>query len=679
MPRRASTKAALLPMIFSVIILMMMLLAAYPVNAYPDVVYTEEYGTGVFRHGDENSVIINLYELIDINRTGNLTSDRLNSTDLSPENISALYPANIGLHNINVEVIIEGSDGFMYSMEESSVHGIIDIDAGSIDIANIIVIFEYNGTQYHISGIDLDWIEEDVKDRIERDESEQQLRVYLELISPENMAIFRPGEGIQIVAIAHGEDREDIIQVVARLEFKGQSFELNMKSNSIRGTYETDFFNLLNTGVYNLTVMAYDDRLSVITSLQSYFVVGDESTLELWIADTGINLTDVTLLNQSLNKTIANVSQPELNMSRLGLEADIAEGMSKDMLKNISVKIFEPAADEKFTLDDIIQLVAVVESNETISEVLAVLEWSEGRIVQQMYNSIVNNTYETDFFNAMDTGEYNFTVVARTQNGSETNSSSGFVVNDSLGKDGLFGRSDALSRFGMNRTGYDSNESDVSVVSKTFPRTEIITLNNKGRKMFKRARMSIPEVYKDRVATRGIDSLYTEETTISSLTVDNLTEAVEKIEFHNISFNGTLNLGVEDVEDVEDGKYIQSYAIDPTELNFTNATVTVTAKGTKLFKCRDWDFDSQTCYGEWELFIEDIIPGREYSFTLTADDPAFGETIDILNVQSYPTVWGKWTVFFNTTGKANLTIRAVNGTSWSDWNESDEDDDLRLV
>jgi len=40
--------------------------------------------------------------------------------------------------------------------------------------------------------------------------------------------------------------------------------------------------------------------------------------------------------------------------------------------------------------------------------------------------------------------------------------------------------------------------------------------------------------------------------------------------------------------------------------------------------------------------------------------------ITILNVQSYPVVGGNWTVRFDTFGKANLTIRPIEGTSWDD-------------
>jgi hypothetical protein len=46
------------------------------------------------------------------------------------------------------------------------------------------------------------------------------------------------------------------------------------------------------------------------------------------------------------------------------------------------------------------------------------------------------------------------------------------------------------------------------------------------------------------------------------------------------------------------------------------------------------------------------------SFEIEAD-------ITVINVQSYPTVGGNWDVRFSTTGKANLTITAVNGTTWT--------------
>ncbi|MBL7101008.1 MAG: hypothetical protein ISS23_03585 [Nanoarchaeota archaeon] len=54
----------------------------------------------------------------------------------------------------------------------------------------------------------------------------------------------------------------------------------------------------------------------------------------------------------------------------------------------------------------------------------------------------------------------------------------------------------------------------------------------------------------------------------------------------------------------------------------------------------------------------------------------FEVELTILNVQSYPQVGGNWTVQFTTKGTANLTIKAVNGTTWSNVNE---DNDLKFL
>ena len=140
--------------------------------------------------------------------------------------------------------------------------------------------------------------------------------------------------------------------------------------------------------------------------------------------------------------------------------------------------------------------------------------------------------------------------------------------------------------------------------------------------------------------------------------------------------NETIDLRIDDVPETipaPEGKFWEEvYAIDPSNLSFANATVTSVAKGTELYKCQDWNFTEQKCYGQW-IRIMDLLPGQEYSFELTPEDPAFGETdITIINVQSYPALHGNWTVTFNTTGQANLTITAVNGTSWSDSGDSEQ-------
>jgi len=55
-------------------------------------------------------------------------------------------------------------------------------------------------------------------------------------------------------------------------------------------------------------------------------------------------------------------------------------------------------------------------------------------------------------------------------------------------------------------------------------------------------------------------------------------------------------------------------------------------------------------------YIEWIVP--------SLSNQTYEIDITIIDVQSYPTVGGNWTVRFNTTGAANLTISAINGTAF---------------
>ncbi|MDP3728364.1 MAG: hypothetical protein Q8R18_02810 [bacterium] len=62
--------------------------------------------------------------------------------------------------------------------------------------------------------------------------------------------------------------------------------------------------------------------------------------------------------------------------------------------------------------------------------------------------------------------------------------------------------------------------------------------------------------------------------------------------------------------------------------------------------------------------------------TPSLSNQSFEVDLIILTVQSYPTVGGNWTVQFNTTGTATLTINAYNNTQWS--NDS-LDKDLKFL
>lgn len=105
--------------------------------------------------------------------------------------------------------------------------------------------------------------------------------------------------------------------------------------------------------------------------------------------------------------------------------------------------------------------------------------------------------------------------------------------------------------------------------------------------------------------------------------------SIKKIKFNGVYLTQSIELGLDDVpeKNIIDKNFVKIYAIDPTNLNFTNATVTVTAKGNLLYKCKDWNFKEQRCYGDWELFKTGLAPGEEYTFTLTSIDPGFAESV----------------------------------------------------
>ncbi|MBU0535627.1 MAG: hypothetical protein KKE20_01580, partial [Nanoarchaeota archaeon] len=184
-------------------------------------------------------------------------------------------------------------------------------------------------------------------------------------------------------------------------------------------------------------------------------------------------------------------------------------------------------------------------------------------------------------------------------------------------------------------------------------------------------------IYKDKVKLRDLDGeddaildkgeydieIIPENSSVVNITLNDV----------DVTENTTDFLRIDEVspDKITEKEFVKVYAIDPTPINFSEGNVTVTAEGTDLYKCKEWNFSEQRCDGEWTRLMN-LTPGENYTFTLTPDDPGFGESITILNVQSYPIVGGNWTVEFTTRGRANLTITAVNGTTWSDGNETED-------
>jgi parallel beta-helix repeat protein len=119
-----------------------------------------------------------------------------------------------------------------------------------------------------------------------------------------------------------------------------------------------------------------------------------------------------------------------------------------------------------------------------------------------------------------------------------------------------------------------------------------------------------------------------------------------------------------------------TFALNPLSLEGVAITLEKRGPVYAILRCDSFDFQAGSC-PSWS--ITDIPfqdNGTHITFTVDSFSGYAGSNITILNVQSYPTVGGNWTVRFTTTGQANLTISASNGTTWSNENE---ENDLRFL
>ncbi len=134
---------------------------------------------------------------------------------------------------------------------------------------------------------------------------------------------------------------------------------------------------------------------------------------------------------------------------------------------------------------------------------------------------------------------------------------------------------------------------------------------------------------------------------------------VNRIVLYNVrtsNVSRSIALGIDDVAPTNG--FSRVYAIDPTQLDFDNATVTVTAVGTELHKCKAWNFTTQTCFGNWTLFKTGLVPGQQYTFLLTPDDPGFGEFGESVgeNSTTSTTYINKTVLTFTASEAGNYTI-----------------------
>jgi len=81
-------------------------------------------------------------------------------------------------------------------------------------------------------------------------------------------------------------------------------------------------------------------------------------------------------------------------------------------------------------------------------------------------------------------------------------------------------------------------------------------------------------------------------------------------------------------------RVVESFAIDPSSFEFSKAKLTKVAKGEWLYKCKDYNFAKQECYGSFQL-IKRLQPGQTYTLELTKEDPLFSEVNSSFYISCY--------------------------------------------
>ncbi|MBR9677145.1 hypothetical protein GOV04_03320 [Candidatus Woesearchaeota archaeon] len=158
--------------------------------------------------------------------------------------------------------------------------------------------------------------------------------------------------------------------------------------------------------------------------------------------------------------------------------------------------------------------------------------------------------------------------------------------------------------------------------SVTIRQSDILQLESSSNKQLK-IMNSLSEFREENV-------VLLENTTESKLYYFNPSHNIELIEFKNIAYNQNESLGFEEVPLYKNKIYgkvnTRAFAIDPTRIDFQTATVTFTAQGEELYKCTDYNFTTQSCYGN-QTKIMDLVIGQVYTFNFTRLDPLYTQVI----------------------------------------------------
>ncbi len=110
-----------------------------------------------------------------------------------------------------------------------------------------------------------------------------------------------------------------------------------------------------------------------------------------------------------------------------------------------------------------------------------------------------------------------------------------------------------------------------------------------------------------------------------------INSSIKSLRFDDLIVNDNLTINLEELNNSMARNFsllaTKGFAIDPTNLNFTSAQITVEARGNALYKCKDYNFTSRKCFGKF-IKIKKLTPGFNYTVNITKADPAYLELME---------------------------------------------------
>jgi hypothetical protein len=130
---------------------------------------------------------------------------------------------------------------------------------------------------------------------------------------------------------------------------------------------------------------------------------------------------------------------------------------------------------------------------------------------------------------------------------------------------------------------------------------------------------------------------------------------IKKMSMHSIRETRGIDMHIEDIpvaalhaRSIDVHSLAQAFAIDPTGTDFASAEITFSSQGRDLLKCKEYDFTNRICSGTFDKVL-DTVPNKEYTFSLTKQDPVFVQTTSLTNGY-FDANTNNWTTLTDTTG-----------------------------